>query len=112
LKNFASTYRHSLYGIVKAIKTIKSDFELQVGGADANLRKQIPTIGKIIFARDDARKFLQTMGTLSKNFLNIVSEQIESLSNRKLAEILGIESELDAKEIKTELLRSSPASQN
>lgn len=112
LKNFASTYSHSLYGIVRAIKTIKSDFELQVGGADVNLRKQFRTIGKIIFARDDARKFLQIMDTLSKNFLNIVSEQIESLSNRKLAEILGIESELDAKEIKTELLRSSPTSQN
>lgn len=112
LKNFASTYSHSLYGIVKAIKTIKSDFELQVGGADANLRKQFPTIGKIIFAGEDVRKFLQIMHVLSKNFLNIVSEQIEALSNRKLAEILGIESELDAKEIKTELLRSSPTSQN
>ena len=89
---------------MKAIKVIKPDFELQVGGADANLRKQFPTIGKIIFAGDDARKFLQIMHVLSKNFLNIISDQIESISNRKLAEILGIESELDAREIKAELI--------
>ena len=112
LKSFATTYSHSLYGIVKAIKIIKPDFELHVGGADTNLRKQFPTVGKIIFAGDDARKFLQIMHVLSKNFLTLISDQIESISNRKLAEILGIDGELDAKEIKTELLRDLPSSQN
>jgi hypothetical protein len=112
LKNFATNYGHSLYGIIKAIRVIEPDFELQVGGADANLRKQFPTIGKIIFAGDDARKFLQIMHTLSKNFLAIISEQLESLSNRKLAEVLGIDGELDAREIKAELLRELPSSRN
>ena len=112
LKNFATNYSHSLFGIIKAIKIVKPDFELQVGGADANLRKQFPTIGKIIFAGDDVRKFLQIMHTLSKNFLHIISEQLESLSNRKLAEILGIDGELDAREIKAELLRELPSSRN
>jgi transcriptional regulator with XRE-family HTH domain len=112
LKSFAAAYSHSLYGIVKAIKDANPDFELQVGGADANLRKQFPMIGKIISAGDDVRKFLQIMHVLSKNFLNIISDQIESISNRKLAEIFGIESELDAKEIKAELIRDLPASQN
>jgi transcriptional regulator with XRE-family HTH domain len=112
LKSFAAKYSHSLYGIVKAIKAIKADFELQVGGADANLRKKFPTIGEIILAGDDARKFLQIMHILSKNFLNIISDQIESISDRRLGEILGIESELDAREIKAELLRELPASQN
>ncbi|MFH1026053.1 MAG: XRE family transcriptional regulator [Nitrospirota bacterium] len=112
LKSFAATYSHSLYGIVKAIKSMKPGFELQVGGADANLRKEFPTIGKIISAGDDARKFLEIMHVLSKNFLNIVSGQIESISNRKLAEILGIDGELDAKEIRAEFLRQLPSSQN
>jgi transcriptional regulator with XRE-family HTH domain len=112
LKSFASTYSHSLYGIVKAIKVVTPDFELQVGGADANLRKQFPTIGKIISAGDDVRKYLQVMHVLSKNFLNLLSEQIESISNRKLAEILGIDGELDAKEIRAELIRGLSSSQN
>jgi transcriptional regulator with XRE-family HTH domain len=112
LKGFAATYSHSLYGIVKAIKVMKPDFELQVGGADANVRKQFRTIGEIISAGDDARKFLQTMHVLSKNFLDIISAQIESISNRKLAEILGIDGELDAKEIRAELLRELPSCQN
>jgi transcriptional regulator with XRE-family HTH domain len=112
LKNFAAKYNHSLYGIVKAIKVAKPDFELQVGGADTNLRKQSPTIGTIISAGDDARKFLETMHALSGNFLNLIAAQIESISNRKLAEILGIDGELDAKEIRVELVRQLPSSQN
>ncbi len=52
------------------------------------------------------------MHVLSKNFLDLLSEQIESISNRKLAEILGIDGELDAKEIRAELLRELSSSQN
>lgn len=112
LKYFAVKYSHSLYGIVKAIKTVEPDFELKVGGADANLRKQFPTIGKLIFSGDDVRKFLETMHVLSKNFFEIISQQIESISNRKLAELLGIESELDAREVKAELSRELSSSRN
>jgi transcriptional regulator with XRE-family HTH domain len=112
LKYLATKYSHSLYGIVKAIKIVKPDFNLQVGGADVNLRKQFPTIGEIISAGDDVRKFLKTMHGLSRNFLNLVAAQIDSISNRKLAEILGIDGELDAKEIRAELIRQSPFSQN
>jgi len=112
LKEFAGTNAHSLYGVVRAIQTIKPDFELQVGGADANLRKRFPTIGKVIFAGDDPRQFLQIMSTLSKNFLSIITDQIESISDRKLAEIFGIDGGLDGKEIKAELLRALPSSRN
>jgi hypothetical protein len=112
LKYLATKYSHSLYGIVKAIKIVKPDFNLQVGGADVNLRKQFFTIGTIISDGDDARKFLEIMHGLSRNFLNLVAAQIDSISNRKLAEILGIDGELDAKEIRAELIRQSPFSQN
>lgn len=112
LKHFAAKHGRSLYGIVKAIKLIKPDFELRVGGADVNLRKQFPTIGTIISAGDDVRRFLATMHVLSENFLNLVATQIESISNRKLAEVLNIDGELDAEEVRTELLREFPASHN
>lgn len=112
LKSFAATYRHSLYGIVKAIKATRPDFELQVGGADANLRKQSPIIGTIISAGDDVRKFLEVMHVLSRNFLTLVASQLESISNRKLAEILDIDGELDAREIRAELTRQASSSQN
>jgi hypothetical protein len=112
LKSFAKTYHHSLYGIVKAIRAMEPSFELQVGGADSNLRKQFPTIDKEISAEADVRNFLQIMRFLSGNFLNVVASQIESISNRKLAEILNVESELDAGEIRAELLRESLSSKN
>ncbi|MDD3847468.1 MAG: hypothetical protein PHC90_14060, partial [Syntrophorhabdaceae bacterium] len=109
---FARTNGHSLFGIVKAIKATRPRFELPVGGADANLRKQFPTIGEIIFAGDDPREFLRKMSALSKNFLGIVSGQLESISDRKLAEIFGVDGGLDGKEIKAELLRTLPSFQN
>ena len=42
---------------------------------------------------------------MSKNFFEIVSNQIDTISNRKFAEIFGINSALDAKDIKTELIK-------
>lgn len=112
LKGFARTNGHSLFGIVKAIEATRPRFELPVGGADTNLRKQFPTIGEIIFAGDDPREFLRKMSALSKNFIGIVSSQLESISDRKLAEIFGVDGGLDGKEIKAELLRTLPSSQN
>jgi hypothetical protein len=112
LKSFAVNYHHSLYGIVKAIKAVEPSFELQVGGADSNLRKQFPTIGQEMSAESDVRNFLQILRFLSGNFLNIVTSQVESISNRKLAEILNVESELDAEEIRAELLRESLSPKN
>ncbi|MDD4197623.1 MAG: helix-turn-helix transcriptional regulator [Syntrophorhabdaceae bacterium] len=111
LKGFARANGHSLYGIVKAIKVSRPRFELKVGGADANLRKEFPTIGKKIFAGDDPGNFLRVMAVLSKNFLGIISDQLESISDRKMAELFGMEGGLDGKEIKAELSRVSLSSQ-
>lgn len=112
LKSFAATYGHSLYGIVKAIEMLNPSFKLPVGGADSNLRKRFCTIGEEISSEKDVRKFLSSMHSLSPNFFNVVASQIDSISNRKLAEVLGLDSELDAGEIKAELQRSIASSQN
>lgn len=112
LKTFAKTYSHSLFGIVKAIKILEPEFSINVGGADSNLRKEFPTIGEIIFSGDDVREFVQNLKRLSKNFLEVILNQIDTISNRKLAEVLGIDSVLDAKDIKTELLKELSFSEN
>ncbi len=112
LKQFASSYNHSLYGIVKAIKINYTEFKLNVGGADANLRKKFPTIKEIIYNGEDVRNFIQNLKSLSKNFFEIVLHQIDIISNRKLAEILGINNLLDSKEIKSELLKELSLSES
>jgi len=103
LKSFARTNGHSLYGIVKTIRAQNSNFNLEVGGADSNLRKEFQTIGNILFEKDDPRKFLKMLRKLSPLFMKVIEQQFEDLTNRKLKDLLNLDSELDAKLIKSEL---------
>lgn len=107
LKNFARQNIHSLFGIIKAIKIAYPDFALSVGAADSNLRKEFSTIGQIIYNPSDLLKFIETLKTFSKNFYSIVSNQVQFLSDRRLAQILNLESVFDASQIKTELLKAT-----
>ena len=105
LKNFARQNVHSLFGIIKAIKIIYPDFDLNVGAADSNLRKEFKTIGHIIYDQSDMLKFLEALKALSKNFYSVVLSQIQFLSDRNLAQILNLDSVHDARQIKLELLK-------
>jgi transcriptional regulator with XRE-family HTH domain len=109
LKAFGKTYSHSLFGIVKLIKTIDPGFDLKIGGADSNLKKGFPTIGDILFAGDESRDYVAKISKLSPLFTNVILNQIDSITNRKLGEILGIESVLDVKAVKYELIRMKKA---
>jgi transcriptional regulator with XRE-family HTH domain len=112
LKEFARINSHSIHGIFKAIKYQYPDFTLSYGGADTNLRKEFPTIGEIIFHSDDSRDYVYTLGSLSSNFLKLISIQLDSISNRRLAELLGLESSLDSKDVRIEILRTQAVSNN
>jgi transcriptional regulator with XRE-family HTH domain len=105
LKSFAKVNSHSLYGIVKSLKMKYSGFSLNIGGADSNLKKEFPTIGNIIFNKDDPRKLIKVLKKLSPNFISLIEQQIDSITTRKLADILSLTSILDAKELKFELAK-------
>ena len=105
LKTFGKKYGHALFGIVKQIKTIDPDFNLKIGGADSNLKKGFPTIGDILFIDNDPRDYVAKISKLSPLFTNVILNQIDSITNRKLGEILGIESVLDARAVKDELIK-------
>jgi len=107
LKSFASSNGHSLYGIVKAIKYIAPDFDLNIHGADSNLKKAFPTIQQLVFIDNEVRTFVYNLMSLNINFFKVISNQIDSISNRKLAELFELESVLDAKDFKAELLKES-----
>jgi hypothetical protein len=109
LKTFGRNYSHALFGIVKRIKYIDSDFNLKIGGADTNLKKKFPTIAEILFKDNEPREYVGTVASLSPLFINTILYQIEGLTNRKLGEILGIESLMDAKAVKDELVRLKKA---
>lgn len=108
LKTFGEKYRHSLFGIISCIKSVFPDFddsELNIGGADTNFKKKFPAIGDIIFSNEEPRDFVEMLSGLSPAFIKTIINQLDDLSNRKLGELLGLESALDAKEVKQELLK-------
>lgn len=106
LKKVASQNSHSLFGIAKAVKRYDPKFNLNVGGANTNLRRNFPTVGEILFKESDAREYVHIIKDLSKNFVSNIYSQIDYISDRKLAELLGIESVFDAKEVKAEIKRA------
>jgi len=105
LKTFGRKYSHALFGIVKRIRFIAPDFNLKIGGADTNLKKEFPTIGEILFKESEPRDFVNTVAGLSPLFINTILDQIDGLTTRKLGEILGIENLMDATPVKNELMR-------
>lgn len=105
LKTFGKKYGHALFGIVNQIKTIYPDFNLKIGGADSNFKKGFHTIGDILFIGDDSRDYVAKISALSPLFINIILNQIDTITNRRLGEMLGIESVLDAKAVKDELIK-------
>ncbi len=109
LKTYGKTYSHALFGIVKQIKTIDPGFDLKIGGADSNLKKGFSSIGDILFLSNDPNDYVTKISELSPLFTSIILNQIDSITNSKLGEILGIESVLDVKAVKDELIRIKKA---
>jgi hypothetical protein len=70
-----------------------------VAGANANLRKEFRCIGDILFGDRDPKYYVNQLKTLSPLFFNIVSQQINNVTTRKIGEWLGLESSLDVKEV-------------
>ena len=77
-----------------------SGLKLDIGGADTNLKKEFPMIGNILFEDDNPKSFVDLLTALTPRFVDALKEQKETISYRKLGRLLGLESALDAKEIK------------
>jgi hypothetical protein len=74
-------------------------FDLNVAGANANLRKEFPCVGDILFENQDPKCYVDNLKTLTPLFFDIVSQQMDNVTTRKLGEWLGLESSLDVKAV-------------
>jgi len=101
LKKYSGTYCHSIYGICSQIKSRHPDFSLRIGGADTNLKKDFLTVGEILFKSKEPVAYIMNLKELSPLFFDIVSKQIDNPSTRKFGEWLGLESSLDAQQVRT-----------
>lgn len=103
LKNFGAEFSHSLFGVVKRIKALNAGFSLDVGGADTNLKKDFLTIGEILNRNGNEYDYLNVLSKLSPLFVTAIYEQLENISDRKLAFLLCTEGNYDIYEIRKEL---------
>jgi transcriptional regulator with XRE-family HTH domain len=99
LKEFSAKNGHSMFGIAEELKKTHPAFSLKVAGANANLRKEFPSVGDILFGDQDPKCYVDNLKTLTPLFFDIVSQQISNVTIRKIGEWLGLESSLDAKEV-------------
>jgi transcriptional regulator with XRE-family HTH domain len=104
LKTFARNYKHSLYGVIKRFRVFDPKFKFNLG-ADTNLKKDFPTIGKILFRSDSAEEYIELLTELSPNFIRIITDQLDNLTDRKLGDLFDLENVLDAKEVRNALRR-------
>ncbi len=98
-----------MFGIVEQIKRLDPQLDLQVGGANSNLKRLFPSIGHVLFKEEDARSFVSKLKKLSPLFFEILGTQIQSASTRRVGEWLGLESGLDAEQAVKEIRRIAAA---
>ncbi len=105
LKGFARKHAHSLFGLSKRLEQTGVALSINIAGANTNLKKILPKVRDILFDKGDARKYIETLCELSPGFIDLVAKQSSNASLRKLAEWLGLDNTLDAKEVMNELQR-------
>lgn len=105
LKEFAKAHKHSMYGVVKRLERSGVKISVNVAPADINLKKTTPKVGEIIFSDGDARSYISKLHKLSPRFVDLVAEQVEHASIRKIGEWLGLHNSMDAQVVVEELRR-------
>ncbi|WP_045214379.1 helix-turn-helix domain-containing protein [Desulfonatronovibrio magnus] len=105
LARFAKKNHHTMHAIQKRIGAELPDFGDNLYRVETKLRKGSPTMREILFKTKDARGYVELWEKVSPIYLGHVIEQSDKLSTRRLCELLSIDSEIDAIEVKAELVR-------
>jgi len=107
LKDYAARNHHVAYGLFLRIEERHGKQRLteqSVHGADGNLRKEYPeTLDDALLAKG-VEGFIHVIRRLCPIWYRVVLANLERLTVRKLADVLGLASALDAKEVRDELL--------
>jgi len=101
IKKMAVENGHALYGLTKILFPDNKPLHGLVAKIDAGLRKSIPTLDGLFFKSGDSSGFLSIYRLLSPLFYGLIQSQADSLSARRVGELMGLESELDAAQVKT-----------
>ncbi|MFN2268408.1 MAG: helix-turn-helix domain-containing protein [Desulfonatronovibrio sp.] len=105
LAKFANKYNHSMHAIKVRIEKFIPDFKLKIYPVESKLRNNSPTVRERFFNAEDAREYIECWRNVSPVFIGHLIEQSDKLSPRRIGELLSMDSELDAFDIKNELCR-------
>lgn len=108
LKDFAARNHHVVYGVVRRIEERHGKLGLEsraIHGADGKLRLQFPHSLMDALMSDGPAGYVDALRRLSPVWFRVLLHHLDGLTLRRLAEVLGVASVLDAKEVREELER-------
>jgi transcriptional regulator with XRE-family HTH domain len=109
LKSYALKNGHSLHGVKRAIEAYTGKpfpEEVNIYPVESELKKESPTIGEILFEKNEPKIFWERLKQFSPHFTNEIKNQIDSTSIRKMAQHLGLPTGTDAQCVLEELSKS------
>lgn len=109
LYNYADRNKHSMHGLVEALKSYdiwKLPADLNIYPSENKLRQHTPTIEQILFESKSPQEFVRCLEHLSPLFTAELKELHSSLSDRKLASLLGLPTGMDASMVR-EILKEN-----
>ena len=104
LKKLAKENGHATYGLTKQLFPKDKTRHSAAGKADNYLRRGAPTIDKLFFEKNESAHFLSIYRHLSPQYYQLITSKAPHLSVRRIGELMGLESELDAVQVKEKLM--------
>jgi len=102
LKRFASEKHHAIFGLAKRIEERHGPLGLPIHGADGNIRRSLQTIGDCLKAANP-NELVSKLDALCPYLMRAIRISSEDMTARKLGDLLELDGELDAREVRTVL---------
>ncbi len=101
IKKLAVENGHALYGLTKTLFPADKKRHQSAARRDNTLRKQSPEVDDFFFKKGTCSEFINRYRLLSPLYYRLIEQRAETLSARRVGELMGLESELDAAQVKT-----------
>lgn len=103
VKKLAQENGHATYGLTKQLFPSDHSRHQAAAKTDNSLRKKYPSLDELFFSNGESAHFLSFYHQLSPQYLELIASVSATLSPRRVGELMGLESELDASLVKEEL---------
>ncbi|NLX26176.1 MAG: helix-turn-helix transcriptional regulator [Lentisphaerae bacterium] len=103
IKKLAEENGHATYGLTKQLFPSDKSRHRSAAQTDCALRKKYPTLDELFFSKTESAHFLALYHQLSPQYLRLIASASGQFSARRIGELMGLESELDASLVKEEL---------